>query len=413
MTYSLKPLGRAHVKDVEALWRVDVEDEGATSPPGIALLDPPDEHYEDAAITGAFAAGRLVAAMKWGRRRADAPGADFDNLHPGDGVVFWLFFTDPAGADALLARARTSGAARIYAFPEGGDLARLTLFETGMLSLRRKRAVNYFERSGFVVPAGDAWGPQERIGFRLAIPDRVDVPTLPPGFRIEVHTTERACRLLLLTESGERIGEANMGPARMNGLDVPRSFFLHWLGVDGAYRDRGFGRMLLLNQIEHARRLGATDLYLTTHSGRPAWKLYQRIGFTEVDRFRSDGLEVKRVDAAPSPRELCGEAPQLQGCATVDAAPSPRELCGETPQLRECACGLRRGAAATRMRNCGRGVFGACGLRRGAAATGMRDCGRGALAACTLRRGAAATGMRNRGRGALAACTLRRDAAAT
>ena len=304
MTYSLDPLGRAHVSDVEALWRVDVEDDHVISPPSAALLDSPDEHYEDAAITGAFAAGRLVAAMKWGRRRADAPSADFDNLHPGDDVIFWLFFTDPAGAEALLARARTSGAVRIYAFPEGGDLARHTLFETGMLSLRRKRVADFFERSGFTVPAGDAWGPQERIGFRLAIPDRVEVSPPPPGFRIEVHTTERACRLLLLTESGERIGEANMGPARMNGLDVPRSYFLHWLGVAAAYRDRGFGRMILLNQIEHARRLGATDLYLTTHSGRPAWKLYQRIGFTEVDRFRSYVLEVKRVDAVPSPRLL-------------------------------------------------------------------------------------------------------------
>ena len=47
-----------------------------------------------------------------------------------------------------------------------------------------------------------------------------------------------------------------------------------------------------LNQIEHARQQGITDLYLTTHAGRPAWKLYQRIGFTEVDRFRSYALEL-------------------------------------------------------------------------------------------------------------------------
>ena len=48
----------------------------------------------------------------------------------------------------------------------------------------------------------------------------------------------------------------------------------------------------MLNQIEHARQQGITDLYLTTHAGRPAWKLYQRIGFTEVDRFRSYAMEL-------------------------------------------------------------------------------------------------------------------------
>lgn len=292
MAYALETLDLSHVKDLESLWNIDVERNTLNEPLGDDLFDPPDEQVENAVLYGAFSNTRLVAAMKWGRRRPDAPVADLGNLLPGDGVIFWLFFTDEAGAEALLAQAISSQVKRLYAFPECGDLARHTLFETGMLSLRRKRLVTFLENHGFGVPTGDAWGPQERIGFHLSLPARDDIPPLPPGFHVEFKQTGASLHLLLHSESGALIGESDMGPARMNRVAIPRSFFLHWLGVDGAYRDRGFGRILLLTLLEHARQQGATDLYLTTHAGRPAWKLYQRIGFKEVDRLRSYALEL-------------------------------------------------------------------------------------------------------------------------
>ena len=77
----------------------------------------------------------------------------------------------------------------------------------------------------------------------------------------------------------------------MDGGEIPNAAFLHWLGVEGPYRGQGLGKTLLLMQIHHARQLGMTDIYLTTHAERPAWKLYQRVGFREVDRVRSYALE--------------------------------------------------------------------------------------------------------------------------
>lgn len=82
-----------------------------------------------------------------------------------------------------------------------------------------------------------------------------------------------------------------MGPARMAGQVVPNAAFLNWLGVEIPYRGRGLANTILLNQIDLARQHGAVYLYLTTHSGRPAWKLYQKMGFQEVGRLRSYVME--------------------------------------------------------------------------------------------------------------------------
>ena len=224
MAYTLEPLNISHVKSIEALWLVDAEKQTPQASLGEDILNPFTEHFENTVTYGAFTNGHLVAAMKWGQRRRDAPIAELGNLHPGDGVIFWLFFTDEAGAEALLAQSRSTQTNRLYAFPECGDMARYTIFETGMLSLHRRRLVSFLEDYGFTIPAGADWGPQERIGFHRSLLDRVDIPPLPPGFHIELKQNDASCHLSLYTDLGERIGESTMGPARTKGAQVPHSF---------------------------------------------------------------------------------------------------------------------------------------------------------------------------------------------
>lgn len=290
MSYAIKTLHDSHIKEILALWNIDIgawHPRATMAPIGPGIFGPPDKHMERVTVKGAFANGRLVAAIKYGRSAADAPSADLGNLLPGDGVISWLFFDEEAGADELLAHARPYLGKRIYAFPESGDLARYTVFGTGMLSLGRKRIVNFFERHGFNIPASEAWGPQERICFHLAIPDRSNIPPLPPTFHAHFQQEGLKTKLLLNAEDGSPIGKSYMGPARVDGRDIPNAVVLGWLGVEGPYRGQGLGQTILLMQIRHARRHGMTDMYLTTHVGRPAWKLYRKVGFREVDRLRS------------------------------------------------------------------------------------------------------------------------------
>jgi len=295
MSYEIGKLSDSHIKEVLALWNIDIDKVypyTAMRPIGPGdVFGPPGKHMENATVQGAFKNGRLIAAMKWGRRAADAPIGDLGNLFPGDGVISWLFFDDEAGAEELLVRARPYLGKRIYAFPEFGDMAKFTIFGTGMLSLGRQRIIDFFERHGFSIPASEEWGPQERICFHLPVPERSNIPSLPPAFHVQFQQEGLSMELLLHTEDGSLIGRSSMGPAWVDGGEIPNAAVLHWLGVEGPYRGQGLGKTLLLMQIHHARQHGMTDMYLTTHAERPAWKLYQRVGFREVDRVRSYALE--------------------------------------------------------------------------------------------------------------------------
>ena len=291
MPYEIATLNETHFPSIHGLWTSDTGgDVRGTRPesltPDVVFGDPP-AHLESPVVRGAFRGRRLLAAIKWGRHAADAPAADSGNLLPGDGVISWLFFDEETAAEALFEEARSVLGSRIYAFPEGGDLGRVTVYGTGMLPLRREHITAFIDRRGFRVPSSETWGPQERICFHLPVPERIGIPALPPGFHARFLQEDLPNELLLSAEDGAPAGKSTMRPARANGNDVARAAFLGWLGVDAPYRDRGMGTLLLSMQIRQARRLGIDDLYLTTHAGRPAWRLYQRIGFREVDRVRS------------------------------------------------------------------------------------------------------------------------------
>ncbi len=291
MQYEVRQLDESHRDALRGLWSADARAVYPHASTEVILpedfLAASDPQAENVVVQGAFARGRLVAAIKWGRRKLTAPVCDLGNLYPGDGVIFWLGFDDEGGAEELLMQAEPGLGKRIYAFPEQGDMAGCTVFSTGMLSLGKPRLTAFLERHGFMVPAAAEWGPQERICFHLAVPERGDLPVLPPGFRVECQQDALAVTLLLHLESGLLIGRSYMRPARVAGKDVPEATIVGWLGVDAPYRGQGLGRALLDMQVHHARRQGMNHLYLTTHAGRPAWKLYQRAGFMEVDRRRS------------------------------------------------------------------------------------------------------------------------------
>ncbi len=294
MLCKIGKLRDSHINDVLALWNINSDESYPRTtmiPIRPGIFGPPDKHMENVTVQGAFKKGRLIAAIKWGRREVDAPTGDLGNLLAGDGVIFWLCFDDEAGAEELLVRAWPHLGKRIYAFPEFSDMAKFTVFGTGMLSVGRQRIINFFERHGFSIPASKEWGPQERICFHLPIQERSNIPSLPLAFHVQFQQEGLSTKLLLYAEDGSLIGQSSMGPARVDGKEIPNAVSLGWLGVEGPYRGLGLGRTLLLMQVHHARRDGMTDMYLTTHAGMPARKLYEKVGFREVDRVRSYVLE--------------------------------------------------------------------------------------------------------------------------
>ncbi|MEU8435458.1 GNAT family N-acetyltransferase [Streptomyces sp. NPDC029216] len=100
----------------------------------------------------------------------------------------------------------------------------------------------------------------------------------PPGKRLEVR------------EGGELLAEATIGPTV--GIGV-----LWWIGVTRAARGRGLGLALLGSALGLLSGLGAVETILFVDDDAPAGDperdrtpangLYDRVGFTEVDRLHS------------------------------------------------------------------------------------------------------------------------------
>lgn len=59
---------------------------------------------------------------------------------------------------------------------------------------------------------------------------------------------------------------------------------------------RGFGRPLMLEALEAARRAGYRKVSLTVHSENPARHLYERCGFREIDRRNTYRQMVAQLD---------------------------------------------------------------------------------------------------------------------
>lgn len=60
------------------------------------------------------------------------------------------------------------------------------------------------------------------------------------------------------------------------------------IGVDGAHRGRGVGRMLLEALIEEAQRQGLEAVSLSVEIGNPAMRLYESLGFRKVRRTENE-----------------------------------------------------------------------------------------------------------------------------
>ena len=83
------------------------------------------------------------------------------------------------------------------------------------------------------------------------------------------------------------IALANEIPAGVCAL-IPTSrpccmFELAKMGVDEAFRGQGIGRILCINALKTAQRMGAQKVYLESNTIlKPALNLYRSLGFVEV-----------------------------------------------------------------------------------------------------------------------------------
>ena len=241
----------------------------------------------DPACAGVFVGGDLRAVALFGVLPEASGPRDFGLIRPGDGIVHWLVCADPAAGTELLNHCRSQLPARVFVCPEFGGLSAFGVFRTGMLPVSFVEETVVMLANGLEVPAGEAWGPQERLWFRAEI--RADLPelALPTGLVAERTVSGPLSSSLKILAGGDVAGECRLSQATLLGRPCAATVYVDWLGVAQNHRDRGLGGMLLLEQMRWARDLGAAVCVLTTHSGRPAHRLYRRLGFVGVGAART------------------------------------------------------------------------------------------------------------------------------
>ena len=293
MTWNCRTLNDADLNELMRLFNTSFADANPYVPLNTLksedLLDPAHGDLVNPQIKGVFQDGSLRAAMKWGRAPEEET-RDFGNLHGGSGVISWLVMEDEEAADTLYQHALPELGDTIYVFPEGGELGTLFPYHTGMLPVTAEHLVKFFEDRGFVIPEGETWGVQERICMQYDVPVRPEVPESPAGLELVVKAEGLSIRLNLVEERDNQkqiVAEAYLAPATIQGSVLEDVAYVSWLGVNESLRGRGIGGFLMQHLIADAAQAGARQLILTTHAGRPAWKLYERLGFFEVSRARS------------------------------------------------------------------------------------------------------------------------------
>ncbi|MFP8886827.1 GNAT family N-acetyltransferase [Streptomyces mangrovi] len=201
---------------------------------------------------------------------------------PGDGAgfVLWLHCReDQALARVLVARAlERLGPRTVHTFEFASAL---TLGLEGLPARYRPVTRRALEAAGFA--DRDLWrymrAPLPLSGLPRAVHTTVTNSEDPPGRRLEV------------CEGGEVVAEATIGlPAA--GIGV-----LWWISVAPAARGRGLGLALLGSSLDVLAGLGADQVILYVDDDAPpgdaerdrraANRLYDRAGFTEVDRLYS------------------------------------------------------------------------------------------------------------------------------
>jgi GNAT superfamily N-acetyltransferase len=236
---------------------------------------------------GVFAGGELKAAALFGTLPETASPRDFGLIRPGDGVIQWFVCRDPSSGTELLDHCRSQLPARTFVCPESSGFSPFSVFRTGMLPVSFGEENVVMLTNGLTVPASEAWGPQERLWFRTEI--RADLPglELPPGLTAVRDTTGTLTSSLRILDGADLAGECRISPAMLLGRPCPGHVYIGWLGVGEHYRNGGLGGRLLVEQLRWARENGATVGVLTTHSGRPAHRLYRRLGFAGVGAART------------------------------------------------------------------------------------------------------------------------------
>ncbi|WP_049564953.1 GNAT family N-acetyltransferase [Streptomyces sp. SBT349] len=216
----------------------------------------------------ADASGTVIGVMSHALRPKD-----------GAGLVLWLHCAeDQAVADRLLRHAlKCLGPREMHAF----DFASaLTLGLEALPVGHRPATVRALENLGFV--GEDLWRYMRR-----------DLPAtdLP---RANTHTlgdsTDPAGKRLEVREKDELLAEAVVGEPRA-GIGV-----LWWISVEPPAQGRGLGRALLGSALDVLADLGAEQVILFVDDDAPADdprsrsaanRMYERAGFTEVDRLHS------------------------------------------------------------------------------------------------------------------------------
>lgn len=209
-------------------------------------------------------------------------GAVSYTTRPGDGAGFilWLYcHEDQVLTEALIARALDQlGQRTVHAFEFASAL---TLGLEGLPASHRPVTRRALEAAGFT-------------GRALWRYMRADLPVtgLPHVAHCSVTDCEDAPgKRLEVREGGELLAQATIGrPAA--GIGV-----LWWIGVTPAARGRGLGLALLGSALDLLKGLGAVEAILFVDddalAGNPerdrtaANGMYDRAGFTEVDRLHS------------------------------------------------------------------------------------------------------------------------------
>jgi len=204
-------------------------------------------------------------------------------IRPGDGAGFLLWLhcrEDPPLAEALIAHALDRlGARTVYAFEFASAL---TLGLEGLPVRHRPATRRALRDAGFT--GRDLWRY-----MRAPLP----VGDLPhPAAHLTLHESEHPRGMSLEAwEDGTLVAEAMVGRP-VAGIGV-----LWWIGVVPSARGHGLGAGLLGRAMDLLARLGAREAILYVDDDAPpgdaqrdrgaANALYDRAGFTEVDRLHS------------------------------------------------------------------------------------------------------------------------------
>ncbi|WP_369395428.1 GNAT family N-acetyltransferase [Streptomyces sp. CG1] len=214
-------------------------------------------------------AGKVLGVVSYARRPSD-----------GAGFILWLHcHEDQALAEALIARALERLVQRtVHAFEFAAALA---LGLEGLPARHRPATRKALEAAGFT--GRDLWRY-----MRAALP----IAGLPHAPHVTVHECEDpAGKRLEVREDGELLAEATIGrPVAGTGV-------LWWIGVAPPARGRGLGLALLGSALDLLKGPGASEAILFVDDDAPrrdpdrdrtaATGMYDRAGFTEVDRLHS------------------------------------------------------------------------------------------------------------------------------